>query len=154
MKTTDKKSYDKLALIRGMRSVCNVYGTICNQSLAAMGLTGTQGEVLFHLLQNPSEMVETEKLRKELSISPAAMSGTLKKLSQKGYIRYLTEKKDLRKKKISLTVKALDNEDQLVRKMQHLEDTMYERLTDAECEEVQQFLRTVLENMSDFQERS
>lgn len=78
----------RLEITRMMRSVCNSYTVMANQVLQPLGLTATQCEILLYLYQQPSEPVETGTLLQLLQISPASLSGTLKHLKQKGYIRF------------------------------------------------------------------
>lgn len=126
---------DGLAMARMMKTVCKGYTSLYNQTLMPLGLTGVQCEVLMYLYQRPSEVMETDELLHRMNISPAALSRTLTKLKQKGYVRYLPSE-DRRKKHISLTVKALEIEGQLTATLAHLESRFFKRLSDAEYGEM------------------
>lgn len=136
---------DGLAMARMMKTVCKDYTSLYNQTLMPLGLTGVQCEVLMYLYQRPSEVMETDELLHKMNISPAALSRTLTKLKQKGYVRYLPSG-DRRKKHVSLTVKALEIEGQLTATLTHLEDQFFDQLSDAECGEMLAILNKLFQS--------
>lgn len=136
----------RLEITRMMRSVCNSYTVMANQVLQPLGLTATQCEILLYLYQQPSEPVETGTLLQLLQISPASLSGTLKHLKQKGYIRF-SQQGDMRKKQISLTVRALEIQGELTATMLHLKNIYFQKVTDSECTVVQDALQKIMHNI-------
>ena len=136
----------QLEITRIMRSVCNSYTVMANQILQPLGLTATQSEILLYLYQQPSEPVETRTLLQLLQISPASLSSTLKHLKQKGYIRF-SQRGDMRKKQVSLTVRALEIQGELTATMLHLEEIYLQTVTDSEYTAVQEALQKIMRNI-------
>ena len=136
----------QLEITRIMRSVCNSYTVMANQILQPLGLTATQSEILLYLYQQPSEPVETRTLLQLLQISPASLSSTLKHLKQKGYIRF-SQRGDMRKKQVSLTVRALEIQGELTATMLHLEEIYLRTVTDSEYTAVQETLQKIMRNI-------
>lgn len=146
MQSREKDAALRLEITRMMRSVCNSYTVMANQVLQPLGLTATQCEILLHLYQQPSEPVETGTLLQLLQISPASLSSTLKHLKQKGYIRF-SQRGDMRKKQISLTVRALEIQGELTATMLHLKEIYFRTVTDTECTAVQDALQKIMHNI-------
>ena len=136
----------QIGISRIMRSVCNSYTVMANQILQPLGLTATQSEILLYLYQQPSEPVETRTLLQLLQISPASLSSTLKHLKQKGYIRF-SQRGDMRKKQVSLTVRALEIQGELTATMLHLEEIYLRTVTDSEYTAVQEALQKIMRNI-------
>lgn len=136
----------RLEITRMMRSVCNSYTIMANQMLQPLGLTVTQCEILLYLYQQPSQPIETGALLQLLQISPATLSGTLKHLKQKGYIRF-SQQGDMRKKQISLTVRALEIQGELTATMLHLKEIYFQTVTDSECAAIQDALQRIMHNI-------
>lgn len=136
----------QLEITRIMRSVCNSYTVMANQILQPLGLTVTQSEILLYLYQQPSEPVETRTLLQLLQISPTSLSSTLKHLKQKGYIRF-SQRGDMRKKQVSLTVRALEIQGELTAAMLHLEEIYLRTVTDSEYTTVQEALQKIMRNI-------
>ena len=146
MNCREKELSDRLEITRTMRSVCNSYTGMANQVLQPLGLTATQCELLLYLYQQPTELVETQALLQSLHISPAALSGTLKQLKQKGYIRF-SQHGDLRKKQISLTVNALEIQGELTAAMLHLKEICFRQVSDSECTAMRDALQKIVQNI-------
>lgn len=146
MRSQKTDSAARLEITRMMRSVCNSYTVMANQVLQPLGLTATQCEILLYLYQQPSEPVETGTLLQLLQISPASLSGTLKHLKQKGYIRF-SQQGDMRKKQISLTVHALEIQGELTATMLHLKEIYFQQVTDSECSVMQDALLKIMHNI-------
>lgn len=135
-----------LAVGRMMKTVCKGYTALYNQTLMPLGLTGVQCEVLMYLYQRPAEMMETDVLLQRMNISAAALSRTLTKLKQKGYVRYLPGE-DRRRKRISLTVKALEIEDQLTATLTRLEGRLLNSISDSEYGEMLSILNKLSQTL-------
>lgn len=146
MNCPDQELSNRLEITRTMRSVCSSYTAMANQVLQPLGLTATQCEILLYLYQQPSELVETQALVQALHISPAALSGTLKQLKRKGYIRF-SQHGDLRKKQISLTVNALEIQGELTAAMLYLKEICFRQVSDSECAAMRDALQKIVHNV-------
>lgn len=146
MQSQKTDSAARLEITRMMRSVCNSYTVMANQVLQPLGLTATQCEILLYLYQQPSEAVETKALLQLLQISPASLSSTLKHLKQKGYVRF-SQQGDMRKKQVSLTVRALEIQGELTATMLRLKEICFQTVTDSECAVVQDALKKMMHNI-------
>lgn len=137
-------------LIRAFKSVANCYNNLLTQHFEALGLTASQGEVLLCLYQTAAFPVQTTDLLQIFQISPSSLSGTLRKLEEKGYISYAREQEDNRRKEITLTKKAISAQTLLETKMRSLEDAVYQEIEDSDCIAVHQTLETILQNIANF----
>lgn len=152
MDAQERSLSDRLAMARTVKVASNSYTALYNQALTPLGLTGVQCEILLYLYRRPSEIVGREELLQFLQISSPSLSMTLKKLKQKGYIRYLPGE-DMRKKRISLTVKALDIQHQLTATLKRLEEASLWQVTDLECEAVRTILQKVIQSIENTQSK-
>lgn len=135
-------------LHRTLRAVDNCRNTVSNEVLSSLDITLTQGEILLYLYRCPTKKVETGELLGALQITRSSLSNILKKMRQKGYIQYFNEKGDVRKKQVSLTVKAMEVRREVTEKLMRFEAAMYDRLTESECVQVKEALQKILQNMS------
>ncbi|MDD4018894.1 MAG: MarR family transcriptional regulator [Kiritimatiellae bacterium] len=68
-----------------MKAVLRSARQIVNVELAALNLTGAEGDILFHLLAEKSGLSQ-ENLAERLDIGKAAVSRTVHALENKGYV--------------------------------------------------------------------
>lgn len=76
---------------------------VLNRQLGEMGLTAAQGYLLFFALQHSNASICSAEIHRELGFSRATVSVLMKKLREKGYIRFLRCQKDDRQKVIEVT---------------------------------------------------
>ena len=138
------------AMVRAAKTFCSRYTALCRQSLAPLGLTAAQSEILLYLYQRPCEIVENRELLNLLQITPASLSNTLKELEQKGFIRCSAHG---REKKVSLTIRALEIHGRLTNQLVELEAVAYYQVTESERNNAQSTLEKIVRNLSDYSEK-
>ncbi|MFA5341586.1 MAG: MarR family transcriptional regulator [Clostridia bacterium] len=91
-----------------MKSVIRTARKIINAQLEPLGLTGTEGDLLF-LLVTGSDNLQQEQLAEQLDIGKAVVSRAVDSLEAKGFVNRIRQVSDRRAYAISLTSKALSN---------------------------------------------
>ena len=85
-----------------MKAVLRSARQIVNTELAALNLTGAEGDILFHLLSTNGELSQ-EKLAERLDIGKAAVSRTVHTLERKGFVHRERLADDARTYRVTVT---------------------------------------------------
>jgi DNA-binding MarR family transcriptional regulator len=85
-----------------MKAVLRSARQIVNTELAALNLTGAEGDILFHLLSTNGDLSQ-EKLADRLDIGKAAVSRTVHALERKGYVHRERLADDARTYRVTVT---------------------------------------------------
>ena len=149
MKASQKDQRARSELTRTLRAVENCRHILSGQVLWPLDITLEQGEILLYLYRNPTAKIETSELLEVLQVTRSSLSSTLKKMKQKGYIHYFSGGSDERKKQVTLTVKAMEVQKTVTKKLQDFEAAIYNHLEDSECVQAQSILVKILQNMSE-----
>ncbi len=147
MNASDHAFGRRWAFTRTLRSVGNCYNILANQCLAPLGLTTMQSDILLYLYQRSEDTVETGTLLQAFQVSPAALSGALKKLDAKGYIHYSAENTDNRRKQISLTVRGMELQSRLLHALTRVDRLMFEQIKATETRAFFELLQKMLQSM-------
>ena len=81
------KKVDQSRLLRNNRWICIKMEQCANRALAPMGLTTVQAHLLFFILDHGGEGISLTSIHRTFGYSMATLSGMLKRLREKGYIR-------------------------------------------------------------------
>lgn len=87
-----------------------------NKDVESLGLTWRQADVLFFLIAHKGEPVNQVMIEREFHLSNPTVTGILKRLEQKGFIRRITHENDRRCKYIEVTPKTEDLDQEIRRK--------------------------------------
>ena len=112
-------------------------------------LSTAQHIMLEFLLNKRQETLYSTDLHKCIGISKAAVSATLKGLYAKGYVTFLREEADERKKRIFLTDKALQEAEVIERKLQAGEARLCQGIPEENLEVIRQGLVQMIRNMKE-----
>ena len=88
-----------------MKSILRAARQMVNAELAPLGLTGAEGDILFHLLDE-SEGFSQEMLAVRLDVDKAAVSRAIVSLAVKGYVRRERQPGDARAYRVTATEAA------------------------------------------------
>jgi len=89
-----------------MKAILRATRQIINGELEPLNLSGTEGDILFHLLTG-SDGFQQERLAEQLDIGKAAVSRTIDALEAKGYVARARRPGDRRSLSVRLTDKGL-----------------------------------------------
>lgn len=89
-----------------MKGIIRAARKIVAAELEPLGLSSSEGDLLFLLLTGSSGLRQ-EELAEQLDVDKAAISRTVKSLEAKGYVLRIKDAEDKRAFSISLTEKAL-----------------------------------------------
>ena len=117
-----------------------------NSAMASSGLTGAQCHILGYLLAHQNKDIYSSEIHAKLYLSRATVSGLLKKLRNKGFLRFETEPSDDRLKRIILTDQAKELEENMVRSFAYVEDFLYKDFSEEEKEHAETLLKKMLAN--------
>ena len=112
-------------------------------------LSTAQHIMLEYLLNKRQETLYSTDLHKCIGISKAAVSATLKGLYAKGYVTFLREETDERKKRIFLTDKALQEAEVIEKEMQAGEAKLCQGISAENLEVIRQGLCQMIQNMKE-----
>ena len=85
-----------------MKGVLRATRQMINAGLEPLGLSGAEGDILFHLLTG-SNGFQQEQLAEQLDVVKAAISRVIDTLESKGYVTRIRQKEDKRAYSVSLT---------------------------------------------------
>lgn len=89
-----------------MKGILRATRQMINAGLEPLGLSGAEGDILFHLLTG-SNGYQQEQLAEQLDIGKAAISRVIDALESKGYVTRTRQMEDRRAYRISLTEEGL-----------------------------------------------
>ena len=89
-----------------MKGILRLTRRLINAGLEPLGLSGAEGDVLFHLFTG-SDGVQQEQLAEQLDIGKAAISRVIGALEAKGYVDRTRQPDDRRAYSVTLTPKGL-----------------------------------------------
>lgn len=110
---------------RVSKRLCITIEQELDQRLKKYDLTASQGYLFLYIYKLRHSDVYITNLQKDLGYSKATLSGNVKKLRQKGYIRIESDLTDERKKKITLTRKAEMIAGEIETIIQNMEEEVY-----------------------------
>lgn len=120
-----------------MKAILRSARQMVNAELAPLNLTGAEGDILFHLLDE-NEGLSQEELSERLDIGKAAVSRTVDSLVLKGYVARERRRDDARAYSVSVTETAKSAREKIEYAYQNIyeivkcgiEETEFLRLTE------------------------
>ena len=111
----------------------NISLEIClEKRLKGSGMSGTQVYFLVYILRHHPKGTYITEMCRETGLSKATLSVLVKKMREKGYLCFVEEPEDIRKKKVIPTEKLLNEGAEFMRKTQQMEDEICSALDSAE----------------------
>lgn len=115
-----------------------------NRQLKQYHLTAVQAFLIVHLYRSHSEGTFVTTLHREFGVSKATISGLIKKLKEKGYLKIVASQKDERHRRIVTTEKLASEAITLQKMIRHLEEQIFGVLSIEEQNTLQKLQEKIL----------
>ena len=115
-------------------------------------ITSAQGRVMFPLWQKDD--ISFQELKKKTSLSKATLSHMLDNLEKGGHIKRVRDVNDKRTINIKLTKKNKALQDKFLQVSNEMRNIFYKDFTEEEIDEFENYLRRLLENLTNYTEKS
>jgi DNA-binding MarR family transcriptional regulator len=135
---------NKESLYISAKRLCICTETMLGRLLADIGLTVSQGYLLFYICQYHPNGTFATNIHKELGLSMATVSVGAKQLRQKGFLHTEVSPEDERQKKLIPTLKSWQVTVQLSVAICQTEDAIYKSLDIGERNELYNLLQKAL----------
>lgn len=139
---------DREQILRDNRRICIWMEQWANRSLARWGLTAIQAQILLYILNHSDQGTSLTTLHQDFGYSMAALSGMLKRLKEKGYVRVEHCAGDDRRKLLFATEKATQLQDFLSHTMDQILHRLYDCFSQEELATLDRLQKKLLNNLS------
>lgn len=139
---------DCAALMRDTRQIGIRLGLDWGRALAREGITGAQAQMLLHLLHR-GDGVSLTDLHRDTGFSMAALSGQLKGLRERGYIRAEPCPEDDRRKLFYATDKSRRLRETLDAALERTQRQLYRGFSEEDLRTLNTLQKRMLQNLSD-----
>ena len=112
---------------------------------------GAQGKILYVLWQG-GKMTATE-ISKKSGLAKTTLTAMLARMREQGLVRTEENSEDKRSAIVSLTQKAAELKEEYDAVTQEIESIYYKGFSDAEAEQFESYLRRILKNLEEDNER-
>ena len=140
---------DRSELIRVNRQINIQIERAATQAIAQKGLTGIQAHLLLYILDHSETGTSLTDIHREFGYSMAALSGLVKRLREKGYVRVEPCVQDDRRKLLFGTRKGEEVRDFLDRTILRAQDQLYREFSAQELAELDRLQKKMLHNLSE-----
>ena len=140
---------DRSELVRDNRQINIQMERAANQIIAREGLTGIQAHLLLYILDHSETGTSLTDIHREFGYSMAALSGLVKRLREKGYVRVEPCVRDDRRKLLFGTRKGEEVRDFLDRTILRAQDQLYREFSAQELAELDRLQKKMLHNLSE-----
>lgn len=135
-------------LIRDNRRICILMEQRANRAFAGTGLTAAQAYILLYVLGHSQEGTSLTSIHREFGYSMATLSGMLKRLREKGYVRVEPCGDDDRRKLLFGTQAGFVAHGALKRALAAAQSELCAGLSQDELEELGRLQSKMLHNLS------
>ena len=139
---------DRSTMVRDNRQISIRLELVANKWIAQEGLTAAQGQVLLYILQHSDVGSSLTSIHQEFGCSMAALSGLLKRLREKGYVRVEPCARDDRKKILFGTDKGKEAREFLDRAICEAQNQLYSGFSPEELATLDRLQKKMLRNLS------
>lgn len=139
---------DRSQLIRDNRWISIQMEQWVNRTLEPVGLTAAQASILLHVLNQGEEGTSLTAIHRAFGYSMPTLSGMLKRLREKGYLRVEPCADDDRCKKLLGTEKGRRLRRELEERSRQMEERLYSCFTSQELRDLDALQRKLLGHLS------
>ena len=139
---------DRSQLIRDNRWISIQMEQWVNRTLEPVGLTAAQASILLHVLNQGEEGTSLTAIHRAFGYSMPTLSGMLKRLREKGYLRVEPCADDDRCKKLLGTEKGRRLRRELEERSCQMEERLYSCFTSQELRDLDALQRKLLGHLS------
>jgi DNA-binding MarR family transcriptional regulator len=129
-----------------MKGILRETRQMINAGLEPLGLSGAEGDILFHLLTG-SDGYPQERLARQLDIGKAAISRVIDALEQKGYVSRARSREDKRAYRVNLTEKGRSTGPEIRGVYERLYALVRQGIADEEFYRIESLLGRVAANL-------
>ena len=140
---------DRSAMVRDNRQISIQLELLANRVMAQKGLTTIQAHMLLYILAHSAQGTSLTDIHREFGYSMAALSGLVKRLREKGYVRVEPCAQDDRRKLLFGTRKGEEVRDFLDRTILRAQDQLYREFSAQELAELDRLQKKMLHNLSE-----
>ena len=140
---------DRNAMVRDNRQISIQLELLANRVMAQKGLTTIQAHMLLYILAHSAQGTSLTDIHREFGYSMAALSGLVKRLREKGYVRVEPCVQDDRRKLLFGTRKGEEVRDFLDRTILRAQDQLYREFSAQELAELDRLQMKMLHNLSE-----
>jgi len=120
-----------------------------DRTVTALDLTGTQSFVLRYLSMHRGEVVYPKNIEKQFSLTHPTVSGILQRLEAKGFITMLPDPADHRCRRVELTEKAEQCQQEISQHIREMEKRMLAGMSGDEVETLVRLLDQATKNLTE-----
>ena len=139
---------DRSELVRDNRQISFQLEHAASRALAQKGLTGIQGHMLLYILAHSEGGTSLTDIHRDRGYSMAALSGIVKRLREKDYVRVEPCAQDDRRKLLFGTGKGEEVREFLDRAIAQAQDRIYEGFSPEELAALDRMQKRMLWNLS------
>ena len=140
---------DRSAMVRDNRQISIQLELLANRVMAQKGLTTIQAHMLLYILAHSAQGTSLTDIHREFGYSMAALSGLVKRLREKGYVRVEPCVQDDRRKLLFGTRKGEELREFLDRTILRAQDQLYREFSAQELAELDRLQKKMLHNLSE-----
>ena len=139
---------DRSELVRDNRQISFQLEHAASRALAQKGLTGIQGHMLLYILAHSEGGTSLTDIHRDMGYSMAALSGIVKRLREKDYVRVEPCAQDDRRKLLFGTGKGEEVREFLDRSILRAQDQLYQGFSQEELATLDRLQKKMLKNLS------
>ncbi len=141
-------TFDQERILRDNRRISIQMEQLVNSALAPWGMTAAQTQILLYVLRHSQEGTTLTQIHREFGYSMAALSGIIKRLKEKGFVRTEHWDGDERRKLIVATSSALELQQRLDRSSAQVRQQLWRCFTPQELRDLDCLQRKLLSSLS------
>ena len=139
---------DRSAMVRDNRQISIQLELLANRVMAQKGLTTIQAHMLLYILAHSAQGTSLTDIHREFGYSMAALSGLVKRLREKDYVRAEPCARDDRKKLLFGTEKGAQVQEFLDGAILQAQDRLYDGFSQEELAALDRLQKKMLRNLS------
>lgn len=141
-------TFDQERILRDNRRISIQMEQLVNSALAPWGMTAAQTQILLYVLRHSQEGTTLTQIHREFGYSMASLSGIIKRLKEKGFVRTEHWDGDERRKLIVATPSALELQQRLDRSSAQVRQQLWRCFTPQELRDLDCLQRKLLSSLS------
>lgn len=123
-----------------------LHRAVCDRELSGIGLYRAQHRMLMHLYFH-GDVTSQRELARDLSITPAVVTVTLRKLEAEGYVRRATGREDKRRLGVEITELGCSVVQRTKVILDRVDTAMFDGFSDEELDVIRGFYCRIKENL-------
>ncbi len=139
---------DRNEMVRDNRQISIQLERAASRAMARKGLTGIQAHMLLYILDHSQGGISLTDIHREMGYSMAALSGVVKRLREKDYVRVEPCARDDRRKLLFVTEKGEQVREFLDQSIARAQDRLYEGFSREELADLNRMQKKMLRNLS------